>query len=462
MNSATIDPGHPRQESGSPVWLFANAAFIAGPVLLRIPGFLEIDRPIWRLAGLAPFGAIALALAFSPSFKRSLPPARRFLPFILLAVTISFALLRSVDTGIRTTDWAIVQICTWTTWAVFTSVVLWPQSESRRAALLGSSICLYVLTNLILGALGVESRQGVSDATALLWSTLGIERNRVIFPLADGLNNFGAVAGAAILAGAGLWLVSRSSPMRLVGALGALAGLVAALSSDTRAALAFGLLSISVFALPQRLLRIAWFGVLLVPLLPYLFTTMAGSFDIDGGLFARDSTDFSTMNGRATIWETRLTEPFALDGSHIIGHGAFGHVVTGELATFRALFEEGLEIPTLHNMFLQYYVDTGYVGVLIVLVCMYVSLARYSRHSLPRTHPARLTFALTAYAILAGLTEVTGTIYHAESFAIVVMVAAASVPSLSAATLTSRLLVHHRAHLPHRLPDRPSEWRNAS
>jgi O-antigen ligase len=79
----------------------------------------------------------------------------------------------------------------------------------------------------------------------------------------------------------------------------------------------------------------------------------------------------------------------------------------------------------VHNALLQYMLDSGYLGILVMTGFIWACLRRLRlgiRASVPHVH---ILFALLLYVVVTGITEASATIYHQESLALLFFIAGA-------------------------------------
>jgi hypothetical protein len=122
--------------------------------------------------------------------------------------------------------------------------------------------------------------------------------------------------------------------------------------------------------------------------------------------------------GRNILWDSAMDLFSTIELQHFWGFGVMGALKTNVVVVMVQIFSmkdisEVYDNPhTLHNGALQYVFDTGYLGLIFIVVVLFAILR------LCKTH-RELFFELTLfcevtvmYILITGLNEATGTIYH--------------------------------------------------
>jgi len=402
----------PTLASGDAAGLFLRAVKLI-PLWLVLGGLLMSRRTRWVWPN-----RVALTLLF------------------LTAVMIEVALVRSIGGSILSVREVIQQTAQWATFAAVGAALFWADGDDDRqqaGRLLVMAIGGYVGANLLMDQVGLvnpEPQAGAADAQLAL--LLGVHRARVVFPLSDGLNNFGTIAGAAILGGMMLCFARNAHiTWRIAGLATFIAGVLAIVGTDSRAlALAALIVGMTIGFCPRRKMWLVAVAALVVTIsTPLVATRLSSGLDL-GDQFLRVSRspgDFATLNNRSTIWGAGLDVVLSGDAG-LFGYGAYGQTVSGASMSYEGLFGLGAEgRNTLHNMVLQYFLDTGYAGAILVATLVTLALSLQMR-LISGTHSAsRIPMALLIYLVIAGITESVGTIYLQESFVLATLVVMASV-----------------------------------
>lgn len=335
---------------------------------------------------------------------------------------------------------AVALAVTLITVAVFAVVVQASatQGAQRRERLIAIALApaLYVAINVALHLAGAVSS---STATTIgepseIASLFGLNQTRIVPPIANNVNSFGAVAGAAIAACLVLWRTGwlrRNTMLATVGIC--FYGIVL---TDSRTALIAGLL-IGLLLTPW--MRVVRFAPLLLPVSPLIILYGPKLF---GGLLnfvSRGSGDFATGNNRLYVWDPVWNfirhAPIV---ETLVGWGANGQITSGASNHYAYLFR-GVDDPyaiTTHNLFLQTLLDTGWIGV-AVLVALLVN-ALNSLRTDAKT-PAAAVAAIILVMTFAGMTEALPTYIFPETIITMVLaLGTAAVPVLARAGATSR------------------------
>ena len=128
---------------------------------------------------------------------------------------------------------------------------------------------------------------------------------------------------------------------------------------------------------------------------------------------ARNQSDIGTFANRAVIWSSVYDEFSEFKARHLIGYGFKGQVASGIAKKNASLFAQRLddvEGKTVHNFILQYQLDTGYLGV-ICIILLYISL-QYALQNLRD----KLLITSVGSGLVIGITEASPTMYQSELF----------------------------------------------
>ena len=308
-------------------------------------------------------------------------------------------------------------------------------SQSRRRSnfellfIPAATLGLYVIFNLVLFSIGLRGDYapygGIGDGLGqgLMLTWFGLETPRALLPMAAGFNAFGSVAGATFVGGIGL-ILTRSSKVRVMGGVFAMAGLIALLLTDSRGGLLAALLSAVIVVVTPKswLSRWRWF-VLAAPALPLLLLSgLRLAAQLPGAeAFARESGNLETVSGRTPVWRVTVDHLQFFDPIHLIGYGYEGHQASGISQEYAQYFASYAN-PTIygpHNLLLQTVIDTGYLGAVAYLGVMYLTLRRLGKlASFREGSGARASFGILIYLLLLGTIERVPTVYSVELFAV--------------------------------------------
>lgn len=244
---------------------------------------------------------------------------------------------------------------------------------------------IYVILNLVLWILGIYSRSDVfiEPRSSLLLSYLGLNFYRVTFPMATGINSFGYTAGMVLISGLILF-IKTSGWKKYLGVFSILVGLIVILLVDARSALFFSFVAFIVFLLKIKPSKM-WWIVVLALLLPLLFLyTLRNLPDEWISVISRSGRDALTLSNRTIIWQTAIDtlSPFRLH--HLIGWGYRGQIPSGIMERYVTLFSNYQQINSipLHNSYLQYLIDMGYLGLIFFVIMLILFLKDISKQSL--------------------------------------------------------------------------------
>jgi O-antigen ligase len=419
----------------------AAAALAAFSFLLWRAPLLVADEPsgALRLAtALALLAGVAVTwmLAGSPRPQTSTKLAWWTAAFLTLVIV---ALVRGGMAGAMPWPRVILEAVQWTSLAGAAWLLAsCPLPSAMKTGWVGVALGVYIALNVVLMLLGWENTRITGwHGEAQMLAAVGVYRDRVTFPTAEGLNNFGTMGGAALV----MALVELHARRHRVLAAGAVAvALVALLVSDSRMALmaAVAVAAVAVtfrrrLAFPVAVAVLAFMTV--APLVLLGLSDRLDRLEVAQRV-ARNQSDLSTLNTRDEVWQGALTAHGAGSlGAQLFGHGAFGHVSSGATAHYEHLFSRSIESPTVHNSLLQYLLDTGYAGLLVIAGLVMTLLSRVYAGMRASVPSAGSLFAVLLYLGLTGVTEATATIYHPESLALLLFLsgAAAALPSGAAA-----------------------------
>jgi O-antigen ligase len=268
-------------------------------------------------------------------------------------------------------------------WTV--AVVLADTFTPHRAALvLGAALAVAMALSLALGVL----------APALAYTPMDNGRVLRLSGLFASPNNLGRAAALLLVLAAVAGPALRRGPALLLPLAAGALGTAGLLLSDSRSALAALVLAIAVAVLGRRpwallaLVLAAACGLLLLAVAPGLAGTLAEMLARQGGL-----EEVSTLTGRTEIWAAswRLIEQAPL-----LGHG---FASSRELLPAAWHDGHGWTTTSAHNLWLQAWLGTGAVGLLLVLGAQ----ATWLWQALHQPHALRDAVVVLVLAI--GLTE---------------------------------------------------------
>lgn len=398
-------------------------------VLITAPALFG-GNPKVKLLFLAPF-LLCIAWAL-PRQTRTPVSGAGVTALSLYVLTVVIALIRQAHMGVESTFvGTFVTAVSFAVVAVF-GVTLLTSTRNQvelwsRLVAVALSPAAYVATNAVLLQLVGEpaTEYAVAQGTpAKLVEFLGLTATRVQFPLAGGLNSFGAVAAAGFAAA--MLLLLRTSVDRRLSALAAAICLYGVFATDSRGVLLISLGIILAFVLARRIRATAGIAVL-VPASPALVAIGLGLLSNYGvtSALSRSDYDVATGNGRLQIWQgvwETIDQPSL---QLAIGYGANGQITSGASRHYAYLFS-GAPLPDIystHNLVLQTILDTGYIGLIAIVVVVVVSSLRLERAArLSPSSPAPALLAILAVLFLNGATEALPSYLAPDAMVLALMV----------------------------------------
>lgn len=270
-------------------------------------------------------------------------------------------------------------------------------------------LALYCAANLVLWAMGVTSPifQISTEERGVLAGLFGLDVNRVLFPMGWGVNNFSMVSGVALAAG----IVKYSKQKRPLDlALLVIAPFLCCLLADSRAALFGGILA---GVMAGRFPRMSTKALVAF----WVLGSAVVFFSEAGPLFSfgqREASASGTFTGREVIWAAGLLEFTSFQWEHVFGYGQFGQFESGAYQLYEMLFQgysDRPELISLHNAYLQVAMDSGYVGLAVLVAFIVAATRALSRHrDVAWTYQAAL--AALIFLAMDGLTEVSLSLYQ--------------------------------------------------
>ena len=269
-----------------------------------------------------------------------------------------------------------------------------------------------------------------------LLSIAGIAVSRVAFPFAGGLNNFGSMAGLAVVAGFAYFFYSDRISGRLIGAVVVIVGQAGILLADSRAVFALANFWCLIFPLLFRwqrvraVLKLFPLVSLVAPLLIigiFLLIRQTGVADSIGreGAFAQR---LGLLSGREVVWGSAIRVLTEGNPIQMIGYGSFGQYTSGATRDYSWIFSQiaGLSSQSLHNANLQIIIDIGYIGFAVWLV-FWFSMVGSLVNQLTlngRVVETTVPLAIVCFTLLSGILEVSGTPYFPDAMVVILFFSA--------------------------------------
>jgi len=298
-----------------------------------------------------------------------------------------------------------------------------------------ASLGVYVTINVVFHFLGITSSakrlfamytKGTSEA--LMLSSLGIKTDRVLFLMTTGLNEFGLICGSVIVIWSLIFFNStNSAKLKFVSVLFLFFALCGILLTDSRAAVLFLLFTVLFFALVKHYWKIIAFAFFLLPVVIPLFlfnidVISEHAMEYNVTSVARNPDEVKQLAGRYIVWDNafKFLSEFSL--THVVGYGLFSQAISGlsiEYYSLGKLFQNPDRV-TLHNSYLQYLLDVGYIGMLVFLLAYYSVLKKLNR--LRKCNSNIIYTIAIAFLFFMGLTslfEISLTLYNISTAFIV-------------------------------------------
>ncbi len=255
------------------------------------------------------------------------------------------------------------------------------------------SFVLYVVLNFVFHWIGISTNDEIylTRYPAQMLGLLGIKTYRVLFPMADGNNSFGILAGASLV-GVIQLLRSRSGNIeRIIYILVSLVCLSVIFMTDSRGALIFSVISIFLLFIPKNAFRYLRWSPIFISLIPLMaFTFVPNILSNSTTWLNRPSgenipvqgirqdpscqqslnNNGGSLSNRPIIWQIILNHLKDFKPSHIFGYGYRGHVVSSISDQYDCLFASYAKsnLASSHNIWLQLILDIGYFGLLITVI----------------------------------------------------------------------------------------------
>ncbi|NMB55689.1 MAG: O-antigen ligase family protein [Leptolinea sp.] len=285
------------------------------------------------------------------------------------------------------------------------------------------------MANVILYFLGAQQDYDFyfKQVTAVMARSLGIYINRVVFPTAPGINSFGIIAGAGAVVSTIFLISQKKMFLRLSGFFGLLSSIFVMILTDSRGALVYGLIVVLLSLFPYQAITryLRWSGTV-SPLFPFAVMTVLGIIPTSiSNTFSRPTANplsNSIISGRLFIWDVVLDYFRTFNLSHFTGLGYRGQAAVDISSRYSSLFKFAYapEFAGAHNQIFQTLIETGYSGILLVLIAITITLYRLSREE--HDIAGKTMFFVLIYFIFAGITESVLTLESFESTLIFLMI----------------------------------------
>lgn len=408
------------------VILFNIAGILVLVSAVFVKAFIDERTAVFVFAAYLMLGVFLVGFlwGFSHILKRlELKRENAILGVLYFAVTLVSVLRSSIDNPFHLLF--VFQIITFLIFA-FSAKFSLKHEDRQYLVFLAAGLLLYLALNVILEWFGFvnQSENYLRDYDAVMLSYLGVKTTRVYFPMVEGINAFGMVAGIGIsFCGALFILELRNKSVRWIRLggiiLGAILSIYVVLRTDSRGGLLFGVVSAGLVLLFPYL-KHRLFSVILV-LFPVVILALGSRFVQSNPFleqFARPGSDI--LSGRSAIWDSGISHFATFEPVHLIGYGLYGQIKSGVVQQYQAQFESYLNAGKmdLHHYTLQAMIDIGYIGLIIALFWFYslgINLQRKIRDE-RRGNEAYLGLVGLIYIVLIGSVSSVPAFYNQELF----------------------------------------------
>lgn len=274
------------------------------------------------------------------------------------------------------------------------------------------SLALYLAVSMFLYLIGIRAKGALDLGSNILMSFIGLDTGRVFFPLSEGVVNHGSIAGTVAVM-AGVLLVLCNKPMwKLALFFSLILGLITIILVDSRTTVFNVFLTLVLIFLFSNRNATSYLKLLvwLTPCLPFLFVFVLNILaDIPFfEQFARGSHDFETGNSRVFIWGISILEFIQFKMIHLFGWGEVGQFGSGISLQWAPIFKDKFEFPELttpHNLILQILFNSGYLGVFVFLLTLWVGISQSIVIYKSQMKEGLCLLAFYVYFILTGITD---------------------------------------------------------
>jgi len=258
----------------------------------------------------------------------------------------------------------------------------------RSMLLIISPLIVFIFIDLCLYILGINapaSETGMEPKASLIGGLVGIDVARTHFLLGGNHNNYALTIGGVFLFCLLLSFNSTTYRQKLTFWLFCSFSAFCLLLTDVRGVV-ISLIIVLFLAYLVHKFAMSYLLYLFI-IVPLLFTfffdplqdllTSLGSDSISMLGRDGDAQDFLTFNNRTHIWRGALNFLADFEIVQLIGYGQVGHLSS------QAYKEWDWIIPmaVTHNMYLQYILDAGYLGLVLLIIflfyCLHMSIALY-------------------------------------------------------------------------------------
>ncbi|MEJ2767040.1 O-antigen ligase family protein [Photobacterium sp. MCCC 1A19761] len=278
------------------------------------------------------------------------------------------------------------------------------------------AIPIYISLNVILYVLGLSNSSGTYYAVGsakLLSFITGIDIQRAYFPLSQGINAFGVVAGLGLVLSFFLYLSKKSYANFLLVTLNTIGLLLA----DSRGAFIAVVLTIMLYAARFKFCRIL---VLLSPLYSLFALSIYITVQLVFPALVRSTT--SILSGREIIWESAISGLSRFSIVELaVGYGYLGQAASKVYEDYSSLFSDRNSTSevfgSFHSSFIQTFYDIGILGLVSIITILFIIVTKADRY----TKHANLYISFILYSIFSGAFDMTLNIYNQYIFIVFIM-----------------------------------------
>lgn len=233
----------------------------------------------------------------------------------------------------------------------------------------------YIGINIIGAILGIENQyldyvdMIIDDPKLSFWD------RRIVFPFSITPNNFAIETGLFVILLLSHKNIYHRKTMFYI-AMFSLISIIIIIACNSRSVLLAIFVTIVVALTPSKYkfrLQISLFiSILVFPL--FLVFSQISKLPLNiselFALFSRsgDPWQIITLNNRTRIWELAIYEIEQFRPLHFIGFGIYGQVGSGIAYDYARNIWSNMEQITLHNAFIQHFIDFGYSGLFIFIL----------------------------------------------------------------------------------------------
>jgi hypothetical protein len=272
-----------------------------------------------------------------------------------------------------------------------------PEIEQRKQLRKGLvyAFGLYIVINLVFYLLGIDTHDPIylTRYPAQMLNLIGIKSYRVLFPMADGINSFGLLAGAVLVGHYQLLKLHTRIVEKIAIFFAVLVCFIVILLTDSRGALLFSIISIAILYLSKNIFKYIRWSPFFISSLPIFILIFApGIFSTEISWLNRPRSEWTNDQGsnlnqdcqqalanssgmlsnRPIIWRSVVDELSHFKLIYVVGFGQRGQVVSDISERYACLFASysyNLSAST-HNIWLQSILDIGFIGLIITVLLL--------------------------------------------------------------------------------------------